>query len=107
MSARVMQRAADDRPGPETIDEKIRALVVDTVKKTIAETAAERPAKKLLTIPEVAALVKVDKSTVYSWIRERRLNVINLGGAGGASYRVHQAELDRFLAACPPPGAED
>ena len=61
--------------------------------------------KELLTIPEAAGLLKVDKSTLYNWMREGRIKAINLGGEGGQSYRIHPTELDRFIRACPPAGS--
>jgi excisionase family DNA binding protein len=84
-----------------SIDEQIISLVAETVKKTLAESGSGPILSELLTIPETAKLLKVDKSTLYTWIREGRIAAINLGGEGGQSLRVHQAELARFIRECP------
>jgi excisionase family DNA binding protein len=50
---------------------------------------------RLLTVPEVAAALRVDDNTVRRWIRRGRIEAHNLGGRTG--YRVRRSELDRFL----------
>ena len=52
---------------------------------------------RLLTVPEVAAALRVDENTVRRWIKRGRLHGFNLGNRTG--YRVSQSELDHFLAA--------
>jgi excisionase family DNA binding protein len=52
---------------------------------------------RLLTVPEVAAALRVDENTVRRWLRRGRLSGVNLGHRIG--YRVRQSELDRFLEA--------
>jgi excisionase family DNA binding protein len=47
----------------------------------------------LLDVPAVAALLKLDRSTVYDHIRRGRLPVVTLGRA----FRVRRADLERFL----------
>jgi excisionase family DNA binding protein len=48
-----------------------------------------------LTIPEVAANLKVDPETVRRWIRAGELPYLSLGSAK-AGYRDQRADLDRF-----------
>jgi excisionase family DNA binding protein len=86
-----------------SIDETIINLVADTVRKTIAETSnGHHEEVQILTIPQAAALLKIDKSTVYGWIREGRIKAINLGDQRYQTLRIHRSELDRFLRECPP-----
>jgi excisionase family DNA binding protein len=85
-----------------SIDETIINLVADTVRKTIAETSnGHHEPVEMLTIPQAAVSLKVDKSTVYGWIREGRIKAINLGDQR-QSLRIHRSELDRFIRDCPP-----
>lgn len=51
---------------------------------------------KLLTVPEVAARVRVSEYTVREWLRTGRLKGIKPGGAR-AGWRIFEDELTRFL----------
>jgi excisionase family DNA binding protein len=57
----------------------------------------------LLTVPEVAATLRLHPDTVRRWLRAGQLPALNLGGRRG--YRVRQSELDRFLASLSTPGS--
>ncbi len=46
----------------------------------------------MYTIPEVAAIFKVARQTIYKWIDEGRLSVIRIGGV----VRISQEEVDRL-----------
>ena len=46
-----------------------------------------------LTVKEVSALLKLSVLTVYKYIRERKLEVIKLGG----HYRIDKQSLDEFI----------
>jgi excisionase family DNA binding protein len=59
------------------------------------ETEAVAGMEQLLTVPEVAAVLRVDDNTVRRWIRRGRLHGMKLGGPGG--YRVRRSDLDAFL----------
>jgi excisionase family DNA binding protein len=48
---------------------------------------------KYYTPQEVAALLQVDKVTVYRWIRAKRLGAIRVGN----QYRIAKAALKRFV----------
>lgn len=57
----------------------------------------------LLTVPEVAATLRLHPDTVRRWLRAGQLPAVNLGGRRG--YRVRRSELDRFLASLSTPGS--
>jgi excisionase family DNA binding protein len=57
----------------------------------------------LMTVPEVAATLRLHPDTVRRWLRAGQLPAVNLGGRRG--YRVRRSELDRFLAALSTPGS--
>jgi excisionase family DNA binding protein len=57
-----------------------------------------RPRGRLLTVPEVARLLRQDESTVYRKIGRRELPALQLGGRG-AGIRIDSAELDAWLRA--------
>jgi excisionase family DNA binding protein len=52
---------------------------------------------KLLTIKEVAALWRVDRSTVWRWIKLGRLRALRIGdkNAKGGTVRIDEAEMRR------------
>lgn len=50
-----------------------------------------------LTVPDVAAQLKVSRETVREWLRTEQLTGYNLGGRAG--WRVAAGEVDRLLAA--------
>lgn len=49
--------------------------------------------EKLYTPEEVAANLKVNKKTVYNWIREGRLKAVKIGHL----WRISESELNRLL----------
>jgi excisionase family DNA binding protein len=49
----------------------------------------------LLTPLEVAQQLGVSDQTIYNWIKEKRLAALKMGRL----LRVHQSEVDRFIAA--------
>jgi excisionase family DNA binding protein len=51
---------------------------------------------RLLRVPEVAARLGVDPSTVYRWIESGRLPALQLGGRG-YTVRVDERELETWL----------
>lgn len=51
--------------------------------------------ERLLTVAEICDLLQVHEETVRRWLRDGRLNGINLGGKSG--YRVRESELADFL----------
>ena len=53
-------------------------------------------ADELLTVTEVAALLKLNEQTVRKWLREGRLPGIYLG-TRQAGWRVRRADVERFL----------
>ena len=61
---------------------------------------ATRPVSSaLLTVAEVAELLKVNRRTVLDLIAAGEMRAINVGGASthGARWRVTQRDLSRFL----------
>ncbi|MCY4035877.1 MAG: helix-turn-helix domain-containing protein [bacterium] len=50
--------------------------------------------EKLMTVAEVAALMRVSTMTVYRLIKARDLPAVRIG----KSYRLHEADVDRYLA---------
>jgi excisionase family DNA binding protein len=48
---------------------------------------------EILTLPEIAAYLKVSRTTVWRWCNEGKLNGFRLG----RSYRVHRTELERHV----------
>jgi excisionase family DNA binding protein len=54
-------------------------------------------ADDLLTVPDVAARLKVSDETVRAWLRRNELSGYNFGGRTG--WRVPASEIDRLLAA--------
>jgi len=50
--------------------------------------------ERLLTVPEVADLLRVGQRTVYRWIQDRKLPVIRLAGS---TLRVASSDLEGWL----------
>jgi excisionase family DNA binding protein len=50
----------------------------------------------LLTVPEVAAALKVNPETVRRWLRQKKLHGFVLGSDRGG-YRIPRSEVERFL----------
>jgi len=55
--------------------------------------SAPDPVTRLLTVAEVAAVMRVSRMTVYRLIRRAQLKAIRVG----RNYRVRQADLDEYL----------
>ena len=53
---------------------------------------------ELMTVPEVAALLRLNEQTVRKWLREERLPGIYLGSRT-AGWRVRRADVIAFLEA--------
>jgi excisionase family DNA binding protein len=53
--------------------------------------------ERLLTVREVARVLRVAPATVYRAIDDRRLRAIRLGSGPCARIRVHAHELERLL----------
>lgn len=54
--------------------------------------------KKLLTVKEVQQILRVSRSTIYQWIREGALPVVNLRKNGARRIlRIEQRKLEVFL----------
>ena len=54
-------------------------------------------ADELLTVPEVAAMLRLDEQTVRKWLREGTLPGFRLGNNRKAGWRVRRSELDDYL----------
>jgi excisionase family DNA binding protein len=52
----------------------------------------------MLTVPQVAKLLKVRRDKVSGWIRGGELAAFDVGSGGRALYRVSQQALDEFAA---------
>ncbi len=52
---------------------------------------------ELLTIEEVAAILKVKPKTVGNWLRDGKLPGIKLGGGRAAEWRVEREDLEKHL----------
>ena len=81
-----------------TLDGYLREMIRDIVKEAVREELRAQPAKPdtgidLLTVQEVAAIAKVNKSTVRDWIAKSRIKVYR----AGRQIRIYRAELERFL----------
>ena len=57
------------------------------------------PIQRLLTVREVAGVLKVSRSLVYLLIESRKLACHRIGNGRG-SIRVRRCDLDRFLEQC-------
>lgn len=53
-------------------------------------------AEELLTVTDVAGLLKLNEQTVRKWLREGRLPGIYLG-TRQAGWRVRRSDVERFL----------
>lgn len=51
----------------------------------------------LLTVPEVAKMLKVTKRTITIWLKKGKLPGYKLGEGRGADWRVNRRDLDFFL----------
>lgn len=49
------------------------------------------------TVTQIASDLNVDKQTVYTWIREGKLNVTRLGAGPKARVRITQEQLNEFM----------
>ena len=58
-----------------------------------SESSADRGVTRLLTVAEVAAVMRVSRMTVYRLIRRAQLKAIRVG----RNYRVRSADLDEYL----------
>jgi excisionase family DNA binding protein len=56
------------------------------------------PDDDLLTVPEVAAILRLNEQTVRKWLREGRLPGIYLGSRT-AGYRIRRSDVTAFLEA--------
>jgi excisionase family DNA binding protein len=57
------------------------------------EPSGERAVTRLLTVAEVASVMRVSRMTVYRLIRRAQLKAIRVG----RNYRVRQVDLDSYL----------
>jgi excisionase family DNA binding protein len=106
------------------IEEALREIVRDEVRKElrhhreemlVAVRAYDRPPAKtepdpdeLLTVEQVAHLLKVIPDTVRGWIQSGTLRASRPGNGTrpGRTYRVRRADLDAFVASSQrPPGS--
>jgi excisionase family DNA binding protein len=53
--------------------------------------------RKLLTISEVAHLLRVDDTTVRRWIRQSLLKAVTLPGRARKTYRIREETLQNLL----------
>ena len=54
--------------------------------------------ENLLTVKEVAGLLRIDESTVYKWADQRRLAFIDLGKEKGKRcLRFRQKDIDKLI----------
>ncbi len=53
-------------------------------------------AEDLLTVAEVAAMLRLNEQTVRKWLREGRLPGISLGSRQ-AGWRVRRSDVEQFL----------
>lgn len=53
-------------------------------------------ADELLTVPEVAGMLKLNEQTVRKWLRDGRLSGFSLGSRQ-AGWRVRRSDVERFL----------
>jgi excisionase family DNA binding protein len=58
-----------------------------------SESSPERSVTRLLTVAEVASVMRVSRMTVYRLIRRAQLKAIRVG----RNYRVRSADLDEYL----------
>ncbi len=56
---------------------------------------------KILTVKEVAGLLKVKISTVYAWAEQRKIPCYKLNG----SLRFHEEDIMAWMNACKQPAA--
>ena len=54
---------------------------------------------QLLTVPEVAALLQIRNSTVYSWVKARKLPVVilSIGSKGKETVRFRRASIEAWI----------
>lgn len=52
---------------------------------------------KLLTIPEVARLLRVNDTTVRRWIKQKILKAVTLPGRSRKTYRIREETLQNLL----------
>jgi excisionase family DNA binding protein len=53
---------------------------------------------QLLTVGEVADMLRVTDVTVRRWIQRKELPAINVGGQKRPDYRIRRTALDAFIA---------
>ena len=56
-------------------------------------------ADELLTVPEVAAMLRLNEQTVRRWLRDGTLPGFRFGQNRKAGWRVRRSELDRYIEA--------
>lgn len=50
-------------------------------------------------VSEIADKLGVKENTVYTWIRDKKLNVTRFGGSQRPRIRITQEQLDEFMQA--------
>ncbi|WP_288185127.1 helix-turn-helix domain-containing protein [uncultured Sporomusa sp.] len=79
-----------------TVDQKSKitknSKVQSTSEKLLTNTQSYHNIPEYLTVDEVAKIFKVKKITVWSWIREKKLNAIR----AGREYRVRPEDINTF-----------
>ena len=71
----------------------LRAVIHDEVLAAMAEYFKQPNEEKLLTISQAAAMLEVDRSTLWHWDKEGYLKKIHIGGKP----RYKKSDIDRIL----------
>lgn len=79
---------------PPSIEQTIRALVVDVVRDELARMKTSSAALDVyMTVAEAAELARVAPATIRKWLRAGRL----VRHSAGADARVKRSDLERLL----------
>ena len=62
-------------------------------KRTRAPSRSEFASERLMTVSEVADLMRVSNMTVYRLIKSGQLSALRVG----KNYRIREADMDRYL----------
>ena len=99
-----LKKCLKELSGIKTILGKERELFIPLIKKLIEETSKANNLFKnindklqddsLLSVPEVAKLLNVDRKTIYNFIKDKKLKVIKLSDT---AFRIKYKDLQDFI----------
>lgn len=70
------------------------AITMNDCKKLLEKISGSYGRDKLLTVPQTADILQIDKRTVYRFIKSKKLRVVKLSSG---SFRIRREDLESFI----------